>query len=79
MYIRITPKIVNMMKRVFLFPTNLFTHPKAIASPMKKIEAEATPGLATKVLAMMSAKTPMTNIKVEKLNMMNSCLPRIPI
>ena len=43
------------------------------------MEAEPTPGFATKVLAMMSENTPMTSISVEKLKRIKSCLPLIPI
>jgi hypothetical protein len=50
-----------------------------MAKKMKEMEADATPGLETNVFAMMSEKTPMTNIKVEKLKSTKSCLPLAPI
>ena len=76
---RITPTIVRIMKAIFLSPTILFTHPNAIARKMNKIEAEATPGLATNVFAIMSENTPMTRMRVEKLKRMKSCFPLKPI
>ena len=43
------------------------------------MDAEPTPGLATKVLAIMSENTPITKISVEKLKRINNCLPLSPI